>query len=134
MQEMLFFTRFSPFFARTAFKSIYLKINGIKAHFFVRIGNMSIVNIMYSCMISCCAVQGRIEEKKKVLAFNNMHLIACRVGITEKIRLENLSEISKSNFAIKQGGTEMSEYRIGNGNGGCGVVGEPSQDVKSVEK
>lgn len=31
-----------------------------------------------------------------------MHLIACRDGISEKIRLENLSEISKSNFAIKR--------------------------------
>lgn len=37
-----------------------------------------------------------------IRAFNNMHLIACRDGITEEIRLENLSEISKSNFAIKR--------------------------------
>lgn len=77
------------------------------------IGNMSIVNIMYSCMISCCARKECIpnvvrwgrgrKRRKKILAFNNMHLIAFRDGITEKIRLEKLSEISKSNFAIKQG-------------------------------
>lgn len=56
----------------------------------------------------------------KVSAFNNMHLIACRVGITEEIRLESLSEISKSNFAIKQGETKYVRISDRSGEGGGG--------------
>lgn len=105
MQERMLFlfslrTEFSPFCALTprTFQIDISQNQWNKSSFFRTNWQHGALwkNIMYSCMISCCAWEFLF------LAFNNMHLIACRNGITEEIRFEICQKISKSNFAIKQ--------------------------------
>lgn len=80
---------------------IYLEINGIKANFFVRIGNMSICEhyaFVHDKLLLFAEQQemGMPAHSKKFEAFNNMHLIACRDRITEEIRLEICQKFQKA--------------------------------------
>lgn len=104
---MLFFlpTLVRYFLCSASFRNIqidiYLEINGIKAHFFVRIGNMSICEhyaFVHDKLLLFAEQQemGMPAHSKKFEAFNNMHLIACRDRITEEIRLEICQKFQKA--------------------------------------
>lgn len=51
------------------------------------------------------------ETRRRIQAFNNMHPIACRDGITETTRFEICQKISKSNFATK-GDSNAGKFQI----------------------